>query len=310
LFVYPGKGRTNRYVAEMLHALPLDQHIVHFSDITHWIRSQYQVDNPEPNIVKAYNRRMFHTRPRAMYDIFQQIMPISEGDIIYSEGNHDEFHQYLWARLLWNPNRDLEDVMREYCVLYFGEASAEPMIQAMIQLEKNLVAPLDTNPGIARYYALVKEAGQKMPTWRMKRDYRWRLHMQKAALDQYLQYKLRNEMDRETQIRQILGSARPGQFDRAVKQGLNILKQPLTDTGEMRALWDEAGRLGDETNRLHGDRNIGYPRMRTLTLRNFTGEIAVLEQAQSAASDADKARLIQNVIELTTRNTIAGRRGQ
>ena len=92
-------------------------------------------------------------------------MPFSEGDIIYSEGNHDEFHQYLWARLLWDPNRELEDVMREYCVLHFGEASAELMIQALFQLEQNLVAPLDSNPGIAHYYALVKEAGDKIPAW-------------------------------------------------------------------------------------------------------------------------------------------------
>ena len=54
--------------------------------------------------------------------------------------------------------------MREYCAFYFGEASAEPMIAALYQLEQNLVAPLETNPGIARYYALVKEAGDKMPT--------------------------------------------------------------------------------------------------------------------------------------------------
>ena len=147
LFVYPGSGPVNRYLAEMLHELPMDQHIMHYSDITHWIRSQYQIDNPEPNIVKAYNRRMFHARPKAMYHIFQAIMPFSEGDIIYSEGNHDEFHQYLWARLLWNPNRELEDVMREYCVLYFGEASAEPMVQALFQLEDNLVTPWTPTPG-------------------------------------------------------------------------------------------------------------------------------------------------------------------
>jgi len=310
LLVYPGKGRTNRYLAEMLHALPIDQHIVHFSDITHWIRSQYQIDDPEPNIVKAYNRRMFHVRPKAMYDVFEQIMPFSEGDIIYSEGNHDEFHQYLWARLLWDPNRELEDVMREYCVLYFGEASAEPMIQAMFQLEKNLVTPLDTNPGIARYYALVKEAGEKMPAWRMQRDYRWRLHMQKADLDQYLQYKLRNEMDREKRVREILAASKLGQYDTAIQQALDILKQPLSETSEMKALWDDAGRLGDETNRLHGDRNIGYPRMRSLTLRNFSGAVALLEQAQSAKSDDDKKQLIQSVIEVTNRKTIAGRRGQ
>jgi hypothetical protein len=306
LFIYPGKGPVDRYLAEMLHELPLDQHIMNYSDITHWIRSQYQIDNPEPNIVKAYNRRMFHARPKAMYRIFQAIMPFSEGDIIYSEGNHDEFHQYLWARLLWNPNRELEDVMREYCVLYFGEDSAEPMIQALFQLEQNLVTPLDTNAGIGRYYALVKEAGDKMPPWRMKRDYRWRLHMQKAALDQYLQYKLRNEMSHEQKARDVLTAVRPGQYESAIKQALDILRAP-TETDEMKKLRDEAGKLGEESDRLHGDRNLGYFKL-DQPLRNIPGETASLEEAQSAKSDEDRKTAIESVIELTNKRTSGGRR--
>jgi len=306
LFVYPGKGPVDRYLAEMLHELPLDQHIMHYSDITHWIRSQYQIDRPEPNIVKAYNRRMFHARPKAMYRIFQAIMPFSEGDIIYSEGNHDEFHQYLWARLLWNPNRELEDVMREYCVLYFGEDSAESMVQALFQLEENLVTPLDTNPGIGRYYALVKEAGDKMPAWRMKRDYRWRLHMQKAALDQYLQYKLRNEMNHEQRAREILAAAGPGQYEPAIKQALDILRAP-TETEEMKQLRAEAGRLGEESDRLHGDRNLGYFKLDT-PLRSISSEIDSLEEAQAAKSDADRKAALDSAIELTNKRTSAGRR--
>jgi hypothetical protein len=307
LFVYPGKGPVDRYLAEMLHELPMDQHIMHYSDITHWIRSQYQIDNPEPNIVKAYNRRMFHARPKALYNIFQAIMPFSEGDIIYSEGNHDEFHQYLWARLLWDPNRELEDVMREYCVLHFGEASADLMVQALFQLEQNLVTPLDTNPGIARYYALVKEAGAKMPAGRMLRDYRWRLHMQKAALDQYLQSKLRNELDKERRVREVLGEVKPGQYAAAIKQAIDILREP-TETGEMKKLRDEAGKLGDESNQLHGDRNLGYFKLDS-PLRNIPGAIDLLEQAQSAKSEEDKKSALQSVIDLTNRRTTTGRRG-
>ena len=306
LFTYPGKGPVDRYLAEMLHELPVDQHILHYSDITHWIRSQYQIDRPEPNIVKAYNRRMFHARPKAMYRIFQAIMPFSEGDIIYSEGNHDEFHQYMWARLLWNPNRELEDVMREYCVLYFGEASAEPMVQALFQLEDNLVTPLDTNAGIGRYYALVKEAGDKMPAWRMKRDYRWRLHMQKAALDQYLQYKLRNEMDHEQRVRDLLTAAKPGQYEPAIKQAVDILRAP-TETEEMKKLREEAGRLGEESDRLHGDRNLGYFKLDT-PLRSIPGEIDALEDAQSAKTDEYRKSAIASVIEMTNKRTSAGRR--
>ena len=306
LFTYPGKGPVDRYLAEMLHELPRDQHIMHYSDITHWIRAQYQIDRPEPNIVKAYNRRMFHARPKAMYRIFQAIMPFSEGDIIYSEGNHDEFHQYLWARLLWNPNRELEDIMREYCALYFGEDSAEPMVQALFQLEENLVAPLPTNAGIGRYYALVKEAGDKMPAWRMKHDYRWRLHMQKAALDQYLQDKLRNEINHEQRARDVLTAAKPGQYEPAIKQALEILHTP-TETEAMKKLRDEAGRLGEESDRLHGDRNLGYFKLDT-PLRSIPGEIGSLEEAQAAKSDADRKAAIDSVIELTNKRTSGGRR--
>ena len=307
LFVYPGKGPVDRYLAEMLHELPMDQHVMHYSDITHWIRAQYQIDNPEPNIVKAYSRRMFHARPKALYNIFQAIMPFSEGDIIYSEGNHDEFHQYLWARLLWDPNRELPDVMREYCVLHFGEASADLMVQALFQMEPNLVTPLDTNSGIPRYYTLVKEAGARMPAAQMQRDYRWRLHMQKAALDQYLQFKLRNEMNKEQRVRELLGVAKPAQYDPAIKQAIELLREPI-ETGEMKKLREEAGRLGDESNRLHGDRNLGYFKLDS-SLRNIPGAIDLLEEAQAAKSDEEKKSLLQSVIELTNRRTTTGRRG-
>ncbi|MEI2723181.1 MAG: hypothetical protein V9H26_06435 [Verrucomicrobiota bacterium] len=306
LFVYPGKGPVDRYLAEMLHELPMDQHLVNYSDITHWIRAQYQIDNPEPNLVKAYNRRMFHVRPKAMYKIFQAIMPFSEGDIIYSEGNHDEFHQYLWARLLWDPNRELEDVMREHCELHFGEPAADLMVQALFQMEENLVTPLDTNPGIARYYALVKAAGVTMSAGRKQRDYRWRLHMQKAALDQYLQSKLRRELDKEQRVRGVLGSVQAGPQDAAIAQAIAILREPA-ETEAMQELRNEAGQLGEESDQRHGDRNLGYFKLQT-PLRNLPGAIELLEQAQSAKSDEEKRSALQSVINLTNRKTASGRR--
>jgi len=174
-------------------------------------------------------------------------------------------------------------------------------------LEQNLVEPLDTNAGIGRYYALVKEAGDKMPAWRMKRDYRWRLHMQKAALDQYLQYKLRNEMAKEKRARDILVAAKPGQYDPAIKQALDILREP-TENAEMKKMRDEAGRLGDESNELHGDRNLGYFKRET-PLRNISGEIDSLGEAQSAKSDEDKKTALESVIEMTNKRTTAARRG-
>lgn len=253
LIEYPGVGPVNRYLAEILNNIPKEQTITHYSDVSHWIRSQYNLEHPDPYLMKAYNRRTFHTRPAAFYRIFQNIMPFSEGDIIYSEGFHDEFHQYMWNRLLWNPNRTLDDVLAEYCTYYFGREAAPLMAEALLQLEKNLEAPLASNEGIDRYYLLVKEAGWKMPPNLMNDNFRWMLHMQKAALDKYFQLKLRRELARENAL-QSLASGNP---DEAVSRGQMLIAEPLED-GDMAALKEEARRVGEESERVEGLRNEGY----------------------------------------------------
>ena len=305
LFEYPGHGPTNRYLALTLHELPKHQQIVHFSDITHWISAQYMVDNPDPCIVKSYGRRTFHARPRAFYRIFQLIMPFSEGDVIYSEGHHDEFHQYLWARLLWDPHRSLEDVMAEYCRLYFGEAAVEPMVQALLQLEENLETPLAENDGIGRYYALVQEAGKKIPPHLMEDNYRWRLHMQKAALDKYNQLKLRRELDKEERVRLAL---QPGinsrKVDAAIEEASAILEEP-PETAEMAELREDAGRLGDETEHMFGVRNIGYSRI-DQNLRDIPRIQRALEKAKNAGSKKEKRQHIEAAIEALNRPVRGG----
>jgi len=260
LFTYPGTGPLNRYLQEILHNLPLSVKIVHYSDITHWISSQYQVAHPEPHLVAVYGRRTFHVRPQALYRIFQAIMPFAEGDIIYSEGYHDEFHQFMWNRLLWNPHLTLDEVMGEYARLHFGEAAAPDMVEAMLQLEQNLEAPLADNPGIDRYYRLVRSAGDKIPAHLMRDNHRWREYMQKAALDKYLQLKLQGENSRQERALQALADAREGWESDAVARARRILAEPA-ETPEMGYLRSEAGRLGEESNALYGVRNVGFFRL-------------------------------------------------
>ena len=258
LFTYPGCGPVNRYLAETLNQLPKEQRIVHYSDITHWISAQYEVEHPDPYVKGYYGRRTFHTRPKAFYQIFQRIMPFSEGDIIYSEGYHDEFHQYLWNRLLWDPNRSLDDVTLEYCQLHFGEEAAELMKEALYQLEENLELPMAENEGISRYYALVKEAGTKIPANLMKRNHRWRLHMQKAALDKCIQLRLRRALDQEARVKSVVKDGlASGKLDDAITEAQQILEESL-ETDKTQALHEEARRLGEESESLYGIRNVGF----------------------------------------------------
>jgi len=293
LFVYPGHGPVNRYLAETLNQLPRYQRIVHYSDITHWISAQYQVEHPEPHLISVYGRRTFHTRPRAFYGVFQAIMPFSEGDIIYSEGYHDEFHQYLWNRLLWDPSRSLEDVAGEYCRYHFGEAAAPLMQEALYQLEENLEAPLVTNPGIGQYYLLVKEAGWLIPPHLRAANRRWRLHMQKAALDKYLQLKARGARDRRDRV--IAIARRADDVNAAIAEAAAQFDEPLETPG-MAALKDEARRLGEETEALFGVRNVGYfsldKRFRSLYRLGY-----LVRQAAEAESAKERRKLLQEIAD-------------
>lgn len=261
LFAYAGTGPVNRYLRETLHQLPAKQKIVHYSDITHWISAQYEVENPNPYLARIFGRRTFHARPKAMYATFQSIMPFSEGDIIYSEGYHDEFHQYLWARLLWNPSQRLDDVMAEYCEYYFGVSAAPLMRQALYQLEENLECDLVESDGVEKYYGLVKAAGKRLPEKIMAEDHRWQLHMQKAALDSFVQLRVQVETARvEGAFDALATGLASDTLADAVHQAMSILSTPPGMSFAMAEKIDEAHHHGELSEERHGVRNVGVER--------------------------------------------------
>jgi hypothetical protein len=304
LFEYPGDGWVNRYLSHTLHQLPPQQKIVHFSDITHWISAQFAVANPDVYLQKSFGRRTFHARPRAYYKIFHQIMPFSEGDIIYSEGHHDEFHQYMWARLLWNPDITLDDLLKEYCTLYFGEEAAAPMAEALLQLELNLEAPLAENKGIQRYFDLVVEGGQRMTPHFMNNNYRWLLHRQKASLDCYVQLRLQRELDQEARVRRVLTPALDSSDLASALATASAIAAEAPETERMIELREDAGRLGDQSNEIFGVRDIGYSKIGQ-QLRDLDGLRAALDRALAAPASEQRAQA-EEAIEITNKKAVRG----
>ncbi len=279
LFRYPAFGPTSGYLREMLHQLPRQQDIVFFTDVTHWVRSQYGLvqhpvppdrdgnlpphwcdieyrRHPDPALFQLYNRRAFFARPRHYYWIFHEILRYGEGDVVYSEGHHDHFNRWMWMRMLWNPHAALEDLVNEYCRLWFGPEAAPLMAEAIYQMELNLEAPLATNDGIDRYYLLVREAGWKMPEWRMRNDYLWREHREKACLDKYTQMRLRRQVEFRDKIEALCREAlETDAWKDAPERGLALLPQDI-ETTEMKRLRAEAGRFGEESAEIFGVRDI------------------------------------------------------
>ncbi len=281
LFRYPAFGEYDRYLREMLHRLPRQQDIVFFTGLTHWIYSEYGLvtgpfppdrnyetpphwsrhiynKRPDAALVRVYNRRTFHVRPRAYYRAFQETMRYSIGDVTYSEGQHDHFNQWMWQRLLWNPHQSVEEVVSEYARTWFGRDAAQAMAKAIFQLEKNYSTPLATNEGIDRLILLVTEAGLAMPPHLKAKNVLWRQYMEKALLDKYVQLRLRRQLALEADVMEVLSAADRGERD--AEAALAIAAERFAaaiESAEMKRLRAEADRLGSETDRLLGVRSDG-----------------------------------------------------
>ena len=205
----------------------------------------------------------------------------------------------MWQRLLWAPQTSVEDVVDEYCRTWFGQEAAPLMAQALFQLEENLQNDpkklITEREGIDRYYNLVKEAGTKIPAHKMKANWLWREYMQKGALDKYIKLNVREQMNQQSKVemvvKEILGT---GKLDAC--QNLCTWISVNNETDEMRALREEAGRIGEESNELYGVRSEGYY---TLTGHDFIGLGWLqrqLERARDAKDETEKRELLRMIV--------------
>jgi len=284
LFRYPGFGPYGLYPKEILHQLPSRHDLVYFNEITHWKYAQHafiqmypRADRrgdlpphwsheiyerrPDQFLTMVYNRLTFYAWPKYYHRVFIDLMPYGVGDITHSSGHHDHFNQWMWQRLLWSPRMTVEDVLIEYCITWFGHETVPEMVEAILQLEENLEenpeVSLPEKEGIDLYYDLVKTAGQKMAPEIMEKNWLWRMYMQKAVLDKYVQLAVRQQFDLRKQIEgRIAANMGGSQIDQVLTEVLSWINQQK-ETKEMSDLHDEADHLGKESNRIFGVRNDG-----------------------------------------------------
>jgi hypothetical protein len=280
LFGEGGRGALGGYLREMLHQLPPRQSILLFTDLTHWVYSQYGLMDhalipdrnhqlppkwdswmyerkPSAELAQVYNRRTFHARPRNYYRVFQETAEFTIGDVAYSEGHHDHLNEWMYQRLFWGPHRTVEDVVAEYCHTYFGPEAASQMAEAIFTLEHNLETPILDNRGIDRMIELVEGAGAVMPEDLRERNSLWREYLQKAYLDKYIQLDSRRQ---HAFVDGVLGQLRTAlerdDLDRTLA-ALGTVELP-PESPDMQRLKSAADRVGQESDRLYGVRSDGF----------------------------------------------------
>ncbi|HOD49381.1 MAG TPA: hypothetical protein PKJ78_05065 [Candidatus Hydrogenedentes bacterium] len=284
-FEYEGFGPLGNYLKFMHHELPPTTNIVLYSDITHWMQAQFAVPHPDVALAAVYDRRSWNARPRNFHKVGQEILHYALGDMHYSEGMHDDFNKWFWYRLLWNPHQDAESITREYCRYWFGPEAQEEAAQAIFLMEETLEKPVAGNPGIARAVELLHAAGAKIPPNLLKTDYRWRIILEKALMDRYIQLELERGHALKGEAGRLLADADASHNPAAqIQQAVQLLEQPI-ETDEMRAVMAEALELAEEANTIIGYREPAPFIVPALDLTEIGWWTKVLRQALARADD-------------------------
>ena len=253
-FKYEGFGPLGNYLKYMHHELPRTTNIALYTDITHWMQSQFGVPKPDVALAAVYGRRSWNARPKHFHRVGREIMHYVIGDMHYSEGMHDDFNKWFWYRMLWDPHQSAEEITKEYCRYWFGPEAQDDVARAIFLMEDTLEKRVMDNPGIAKAVELLHSAGSKIPENLLACDYRWRVIMQKALMDLYIQLELRRGEELKGEAGQLLESvSTSGNLGGELKKALQVLGQPL-ETPKMKEVREEALRLGEESNRIIGYR--------------------------------------------------------
>ena len=281
LFRYPGFGPYSLYPREILRRMPARHQLVYYNEITHWKYAQHALiqmyprpdkngdqpphwsheiyeRRPDQYLTMVYNRLTFNVFAKYYHRVFNDLMRYGVGDITHSSGHHDHFNQWMWQRLLWSPGTDVESVVDEYCRNWFGPEATPEMAQAIFLFEENMVeqpgVPITQKSGIDNYYDLVKNAGTKMPDWRMKNNWLWRMYMQKGVIDKYVKLSVIQQTELQKRVEKLIASGKTD--DKSLNEAIKWFSE-MNETIEMAALREEAEKLGEESNRLFGMNSEG-----------------------------------------------------
>ncbi|MBI5094834.1 MAG: hypothetical protein HZB26_20645 [Candidatus Hydrogenedentes bacterium] len=285
-FEYEGFGPLGNYLKYMYHELPRTTNIALYTDITHWMQSQFAVQHPDVALAALYDRRSWNARPNNFHKVAQEIFHYAVGDIHYSEGMHDDFNKWFWYRLMWNPNQTAEALTSEYCQYWFGPEAENEMAQVIFLMEKTLEKPVLGNPGIGQAVDLAHSAGKKIPKNLLRNDWRWRVISEKALMDRYLQM----ELERGDALKTDAGHALTGAASApqaALEKALKAIDQPI-ETDAMKAIRDEAKQRGEECNAAIGYRE---PACFIVDKYDFTEVAWWKKTIQDALATANDARM-------------------
>ena len=107
------------------------------------------------------------------------------GTLLYSEGMYEDLNKAVYVGLLWDPQRDVAEILEEYARYFFGPANIKTAVELIRGLETTwgAAALIKADPQIVANLAKQAESLKvPLPRHRAALD-RWRMLRDRAAMD-------------------------------------------------------------------------------------------------------------------------------
>jgi hypothetical protein len=208
--------------------VPRQYPIRHYPDITHSRQCQFPVPDWDVAYAVTEARECINPRPEGEAVIFRKTQPDTIGFLTYSEGCNDDVNKAVWSGLGWDPDANVEEILRDYGRYYISDKFADSFAKGLLALERDWQGALLTNTSVeatlANFQIMEKAASPfDLKNWRFQQG------LFRAYYDAYVRRRLIFEQGLETQAMAALGKAEAKRAETGIAAAEKILDQPFAD---------------------------------------------------------------------------------
>jgi len=212
---------------ELRAAVPKRYPIRHYPDITHSRQCQYPVPDWDVAYSVTEGREGINPRPSGEAEIFRKAAPYTIGFLTYSEGCNDDVNKMIWSALGWNPEADVDEILRQYGRYFISSRYGDSFAHGLAELERDWQGRLAANHGVDETLAHFRELEQSA-TPQMLANWRFQQALYRAYYDEYTRKRLAYETDLESKAMDVLRQAPHKGAEPAMADAERVLDEAFT----------------------------------------------------------------------------------
>jgi hypothetical protein len=207
--------------------VPRQYPIRHYPDITHSRQCQFLVQDWDVAYAVTEARECINPRPEGEAVIFRKTQPDTIGFLTYSEGCNDDVNKTVWSGLGWDPDSNVEDILRQYGRYYISDKFADSFANGLLALERNWQGALLTNTAVETALADFQSMEKAAAPFDLK-NWRFQQALFRAYYDAYVRQRLIFEQGLETQAMAALEKSGAKRAETGIAAAEKILDQQFT----------------------------------------------------------------------------------